>query len=75
MDTTVILERLTHAREQYHKLMTGKAARVLVDQNGERIEYTAISADSLRKYIQDLEAALVARAGGRRFPGPLRFRW
>lgn len=75
METAVIRERLTHARDQYHKLMMGKATRVLVDQNGERIEYTAVSADGLRGYIQELEAMLVGRTGGRRFPGPLRFRW
>lgn len=75
METAVIRERLTHARDQYHKLMLGKVTKVIVDQNGERIEYTAVSADSLRNYIQELEALLTGKSGGRRFPGPLRFRW
>lgn len=75
MDLTVIRERLVHARDQYHKLMMGKATRVLVDQNGERIEYTAVSAASLLKYIRDLEAMLDTASRGGRSVGPLRFVW
>ena len=59
-------------KEQYHKLMTGKAVRVMVDQNGERIEYTAVKSDDLLAYIRDLEKSL---CGGLRNRGPIRFHW
>ena len=75
MDLTIIRNRLDTAREQYHKLMTGKAARVLVDQNGERIEYTSVSSSSLLRYIRDLEAIIDRETRGRNSSGPLRFIW
>lgn len=75
MDLTIIRNRLDAAREQYHKLMTGKAARVLVDQNGERIEYTSVSSSSLLRYIRDLEAIIERETRGRNSSGPLRFIW
>lgn len=75
MDLATIRERLTVARDQYHRLMTGKAIRVMVDQNGERVEYTAVSAANLQRYIKDLEGMLDASDGSRRVSGPLRFMW
>lgn len=76
MDPAVIRERLARAREQYDKLMTGRAARVIVDQNGERVEFSAIKSGDLASYIRDLEAKLDAATGGRRgVRGPLRFMW
>lgn len=36
--------------------MTGKSARVVVDQNGERVEFTSINAAQLRAYIETLQA-------------------
>lgn len=75
MEIAVIRERLDKAREQYHKLMMGKASRVMVDQNGERVEYTAVSAASLMAYIRDLEGKLDTASRGGRAVGPLRFVW
>jgi hypothetical protein len=49
---------LTDARKQYHLLATGKQAKVLVDQNGERIEYSVASMTRLASYIADLERQL-----------------
>lgn len=49
---------LTDARKQYHLLATGKQAKVLVDQNGERVEYTSASLTRLAAYISDLERQL-----------------
>lgn len=46
---------LAEAQVAYHKLMTGKMARVIVDSNGERVEFTAANADKLAKYIADLK--------------------
>lgn len=47
---------LTQAEAAYHALLTGKQARVVVDQNGERIEYTSANRDALRAYIEELRA-------------------
>ena len=47
-------ELLAQAQQAYHDLMTGKSARVVVDQNGERVEFTSINAERLRAYIVEL---------------------
>lgn len=51
-------ELLEDARLQYHQLLTGKSARVIVDQNGERVEFTAARAADLYAYIVKLEGIL-----------------
>lgn len=48
-------QRLDDARRQLHLLATGQAARVFVDQNGERVEYTTTTVASLRGYVASLE--------------------
>lgn len=76
VDTVIIRERLTRAREQYDKLMNGKAVRVIVDQNGERVEFSAVKSGDLAQYIRELEQQLGAATGGRPVVrGPLRFMW
>lgn len=60
-------EKLTEAESAYHKLVTGAAARVFVDQNGERIEYIAPNASRLAAYIADLKRQL-----GTVTPAPIR---
>lgn len=49
---------LADAQVAYHNLMTGKMARVIVDSNGERVEFTSANADKLAKYIADLKQQL-----------------
>lgn len=51
-------ERYDDALAQYHKLSTGKMARVFVDQNGERVEFTAVKTQDLWLYIQRLKSEL-----------------
>lgn len=51
-------EKLAEAEAAYHKLMTGKSARVYVDSNGERVEYTVADANKLRAYIEALKRAV-----------------
>jgi len=51
-------QQLADAKAQYHLLVTGQAAKVYVDQNGERIEYVAANAAKLLAYIQRLEAQI-----------------
>jgi hypothetical protein len=49
---------LNEARKSYHALMTGTSPRVVVDQNGERVEFTAANGPKLYAYIQQLEMQL-----------------
>ena len=61
-------EQLDDAKTQYHLLVTGQKARVYVDQNGERVEYTSTTASRLNQYIRDLESKI---AGTASHPGAL----
>ena len=54
----ILQARLDAAEIAYDKLMSGKAVRVLVDQNGERIEFTPANAARLAAYIVDLQTQL-----------------
>ncbi len=49
---------LSEARVAYHKLQTGLSAREVVDQNGERVTFTAANRQALYNYILELEAQL-----------------
>ncbi len=60
-------QRLDQARDEYHKLLTGLKARVVVDRGGERVEFTAADKDALRRYIDELAATIA----GTRVSGPL----
>lgn len=48
-------EKLTAAEAAYHDLLTGASPRVVVDQNGERVEYTPANRGALAAYISDLK--------------------
>lgn len=50
--------RLDEAKQAYHDLMTGTKARVIVDQNGEKVEFVAANRQALYAYIQELERVL-----------------
>lgn len=62
-------EKLVDAENALHELQVGRSARVFVDQNGERVEYTAANRAELKKYIQELKALI---AGAPVVGGPLR---
>lgn len=53
-----ISERLVEARAAYHQLNTGQMARVVVDQNGQRVEFAPANKTALYNYIQQLEGEL-----------------
>lgn len=53
-----IQEQLDEAKLAYHQLQTGKMPRVVVDQNGERVEFTAANRQALYDYIKYLEGLL-----------------
>lgn len=59
-----IQEQLTEAQDALHNLLIGKAVRVYVDQNGERIEYTQATRGALVAYISDLKQQLGAKGHG-----------
>jgi len=56
--------RLDQAEAEYHKLMLGKSARVVVDgNNGTRVEYTAANRAALYSYIQSLRSEINPTVG------------
>lgn len=63
-------EKLAAAEEAYHDLVTGQSVRVFVDQNGERVEYTAANQRTLARYIQELKQSIAGQTVGG--GGPLR---
>jgi predicted TPR repeat methyltransferase len=69
--TEEISAKIAEAEGAYHSLMTGTMARVVVDQNGERVEFVAANASRLYQYIQDLKALLPSASTP--ISGPLGF--
>jgi hypothetical protein len=57
-----LADQLTEARAAYHRLQLGEAAVVVVDQNGERVEFRPASAPKLAAYVADLERQLAGRS-------------
>ena len=53
-----VAEQLAEAQAAYHELVMGRAARVVVDQNGERVEFVAANRQQLYLYVQSLQAQL-----------------
>ena len=51
-------QKLDEAEAAYHALLTGTQPKVVVDQNGERVEYTSANATRLYLYIQQLKAQI-----------------
>lgn len=59
---------LLDARRAYHNLVTGTMPRVVIDQNGERVDYALANKQGLYAYIQQLEAQLAVACGGTPVP-------
>jgi hypothetical protein len=51
-------KQIADARAAYHSLQTGRQPRVVVDQNGERVEFAPANLARLYTYIMQLEAQL-----------------
>lgn len=68
MATTAQL--LQQAKDAKHKLATGQLARVFMDQNGERVEFTQTNMAQLDRYIAELQAEI---AGTSRTRKPIGF--
>jgi len=63
-------EKLADAEAALHELNLGRSARVFVDQNGEKLEFTAANRGALRTYIEELKATIASHTVGA--DGPLR---
>lgn len=48
-------ELLAEAEAAYHQLLTGRAVKVVVDQNGERLEFQVGRKGDLAAYIEKLK--------------------
>jgi len=73
-DVLVLKSRLLEAETAYHDIMTGKAVRKWVDQNGESVEYSRANVSQLSSYIEALKAEIALLEGARPpYRGPLRF--
>ena len=57
-DRDSLLKRLSEAETAYHRLLLGSKASVVVDQNGERVEFQTTTAGRLAAYIQQLKSQL-----------------
>jgi len=66
---------ISESETAYHALMLGQAPRVVVDQNGERVEFTSANSSKLKAYIADLRVQLEALITPTTRPtnGPARF--
>ena len=61
-ERSVITTQLAEAKAAMHELMLGNKPRVVVDQNGERVEYTQANKRDLQSYITRLETQLSGKA-------------
>lgn len=70
----VLTTRLAQAEEAQHDIMTGKAVRRFIDQNGESVEYSRANIAQLASYIANLKAQIAELDGtAPAFRGPIRF--
>lgn len=63
---------LAEAQSAYHTVMMGGQATVVVDQNGERVEFSRTNPQALLKYIAYLQAQINLLLGVAVTGGPLR---
>lgn len=54
----ILTKRLADAEEAYHSMMLGTKASVIVDSNGERIEFARSESSKLAAYINSLKTIL-----------------
>lgn len=71
-ELVILRTRIEQAENSYHSLMTGQMAVVVVDQNGEKVEFNRVSADKLYAYIAALKLQLPGVPVSP-YAGPIRF--
>lgn len=57
-EIAIYSKRLLDAEAAYNNLLTGKSPKVVVDQNGERVEFAIANASRLAAYILELKRLL-----------------
>lgn len=55
-------EALQELRMAYHKIITGQHVKIVIDQNGERIEFQSANVTALAELIRKIELALSGQA-------------
>lgn len=65
--------RIAALELQVDKIMMGFQVRVSVDQNGERLEFSTVSVDKLKNYIETLKARLPDYCAQGRIARPMQF--
>jgi len=71
-------KRIDRAESAYDDLLVGDSVRVLVDQNGERMEFTSANRPALGTHIQSLKqeyanGCTLDNSGSSSSSGPMRF--
>lgn len=56
-------QHLNEARAAYYKIISGQSVSVVIDQNGERIEFQRGNVVALEAYIRRIESELSAASG------------
>lgn len=70
---SITLVQLALMEQDYRDIISGNKARVIVDQNGERVEFTSANIARLYQYIVEQKALLNPCAGRRRPNRPMGF--
>jgi hypothetical protein len=58
MALITLAEKLVDAEAKLHQLLTGSAPRVVVDQNGERVEFNTANSGQLKAYVGELKSKI-----------------
>ena len=53
-----LAEKLKNAQDAYESLVLGRSVRVVVDQNGERVEFNSANRAGLQLYIDQILQAM-----------------
>lgn len=72
-EIAAIRARITKLEGQYDDILSGRAIKRFVDQNGEQIEYTAANAEKLLAFINSLKAMIDGCFARRYRPRPIGF--
>jgi hypothetical protein len=72
-ERTLYRQRLVKAEKAYDEILTGKAVKRFVDQNGETVEYATANISKLADYIESLKQLLDCGRARAMRSRPLRF--
>lgn len=72
-EITAIKARIVKLEAAYDDILSGKAVKKFVDQNGEQVEYTTANAAKLLAFINELKAMIDCQFARRYKPRPVGF--